>query len=312
MASARANETTPRHSRRTPKTPPSGKKRIRRLAIWGGAALVALVIVIGSLWYTEQSAFCPTCHEMQPYYDAWASGRHVNSAQCVDCHIDAGFIAHIAHKPSELTELWDHFFKDNRFPNFTVDMPNSRCIRCHATVPEKAGSTFSHAAHETKARCKDCHSQTGHTVALAALDAAGILKQGAKTPVPGGLTPSSIPGHIKVVCQDCHNQAQMKCHACHTPPHEDRGECSNCHRPGTAFVASHPAGTDCTKCHNPPANHFGADCATCHTPGTPFASATFTHPPVHHGFQSRPCVKCHPNGYATSYCTCHNGHPPTD
>ena len=44
----------------------------------------------------------------------------------------------------------------------------------------------------------------------------------------------------------------------------------------------------------------------------PFAQTRFSHPQVHHGYQSRPCAKCHPNGYATSFCTCHNGNPPND
>ena len=280
------------------------------MVIWGAVAAVLLVVITGSLLYTEQSAFCPWCHEMSPYYQAWSGGPHAKSAQCVDCHIDAGVVAHLAHKPSELQELWSHFFVDYRFPNFNVDVPNSRCVRCHATVPDKSGSLFSHAKHEKQATCKVCHAQAGHTVTLAALDAAGILKSGAKAPTPGGMTPSSITGHKKVICQDCHDQAKMKCSSCHQPPHEDRGECSNCHNVGATFVAGHPAGTNCQDCHKPPANHFGSDCAGCHTPGVPFASATFSHPSTHHNYRKFACVKCHPNGYSTSYCSCHKGNPP--
>ena len=295
-----------------PATPTDGKRRARLIVIWSSVVVVALLAITGSLLYTEQSSFCPVCHEMQPYYDAWQAGGHVSHAECVDCHIDPGFVAHIAHKPSEMVELWDHFFGNKKFPNFNVDVPNSRCVRCHATVNVKSASLFSHATHAAKATCKDCHSQAGHIVSIEALASAGILKTDVTVPSVTGVTPSAITGHKKVVCQECHNQAQMKCSQCHQPPHEDRGECSNCHRPGTAFVASHPSGTDCASCHKPPANHFGTDCKSCHTPGTPFTSATFNHPRTQHGYQSRPCVKCHPNGYATAYCTCHNGHPPTD
>jgi hypothetical protein len=257
---------------------------------------------------------------MSPYYDAWATGPHATSAQCVDCHVDPGVIAHLAHKPIALKEVWNHFFSDNRFPNFNVDLPNSRCQNesCHKTIPEKTGSLFSHAAHATKALCKDCHAQSGHLVSTAALDAAGVLKQGATAPVPGGLTPSSVPGHKKVVCQECHDQAKMKCSSCHQPPHEDKGECSNCHVVGDTFVAGHPGGsnTACgtSGCHKPPANHFGADCASCHKPTVPFAQATFSHPARvgDHSYRAFPCVKCHPSGYTTSYCSCHKGNPPSD
>ena len=290
----------------------SGKARARRLIVWGAVAALVVVGLTASLVYTEQSAFCPWCHEMGPYYQAWTVGGHARSAQCVDCHVNAGVIAHLMHKPLALKEVWDHFTRDNRFPNFTVDLPNSRCIRCHPTVPNKPGSLFSHALHLHRAQCKDCHSQVGHIVSLASLDAAGILKSGAATPsiAPSG-TPSSIPGHIKVICQDCHDQANMRCSSCHEAPHENRGECSNCHRPGPRFVATHPAGTGCASCHKAPANHFGPDCAACHTPGTPFAKTVFVHPATHHPYRSRPCAACHPNGYTTAFCTCHGGNAPT-
>jgi nitrate/TMAO reductase-like tetraheme cytochrome c subunit len=316
VANAHAKRTALTRSKRPLPSWTTLSKRARRVVIWSAVGVLALLALAGSLVYTEQSYFCPTCHEMDPYYQGWTAGPHATKAGCVDCHVDAGILAHLAHKPIALKEVWDHFFATNRFPNFTVDVPNSRCVACHQTVPEKQGALFSHAKHATKALCKDCHSQTGHIVTLAALDAAGILKPGARAPVPGGATPSSAPGHKRVVCQDCHDQATMRCSACHQPPHEDRGECSNCHRPGDTFVAIHPAGTDCgtSGCHTPPASHFGNDCAACHKLGTPFAQATFSHPARvgDHSYRAFPCVKCHPAGYTTSYCSCHNGHPPND
>ncbi len=259
---------------------PAGMTKTRRLVIWGAAGVVLLAVLVGSLIYTEQSSFCPTCHEMSPYYDAWAKGPHALNAGCVDCHIDAGVVAHLAHKPIALKEVWDHFFSNSKFPNYTVEIPNSRCQNetCHTTIPEnKPGVAFSHAKHAATALCKDCHTQAGHLVTLAALDAVGVLRQDSTVPVPGGLTPSSAAGHKKVVCQNCHDQATMKCSACHQAPHENRGECSS-----------------------------------CHDPSAPFAQGVLNHPAVHHGYQSRPCVDCHPSGPPAVYCTCHKGNPPTD
>lgn len=315
MAGDDTTKTTKTGSGDMPDKPGEGNKRARRLIVWGAIVAVAAVLLTVSLVYTEQSSFCGSCHEMGPYYSAWVSGPHAKAAECTDCHLDAGIIAHLAHKPIALKEVWNHFFSDNRFPNFAVDVPNSRCVRCHSKVPEKTGSLFSHAKHETKATCKNCHSQAGHTVTLASLDAAGVLKSGAKAPVPGGMTPSSITGHKKVICQDCHDQAKMKCSSCHQPPHENRGECSQCHTVGSSFVAGHPGGDNknCAQCHKAPANHFGSACSTCHTPGVPFKNATFTHKARvgDHSYKSFACVKCHPDGSAKVYCSCHKGNPPS-
>jgi nitrate/TMAO reductase-like tetraheme cytochrome c subunit len=296
--------------------PSTGARRVRRIVVWGAVAVLAVLAIAGSFVYTEQSSFCPWCHEMVPYYQAWRSGGHASSAQCVDCHVDPGLLAHIAHKPIALKEVWDHFFSSPTFPNYSVDIPNSRCERCHPNVATNTGALFSHAFHETKATCKDCHATAGHEVSLQSLSDAGVLKAAATTPpVPAGMTPSSIPAHIKVICQECHNQAAMKCTTCHQAPHEPRGECSNCHQPGTAFRFVHPAATaSCGDCHTPPAGHYpGTDCKACHTPTVAFAKAVFAHPSNtgRHTFQSFPCVKCHPGDvYTSASCTCHGGNPP--
>jgi hypothetical protein len=296
---------------------PALRRRVLRPLISAVVVLAAIAIVAGAMYLTEQPSFCPTCHEMRPYYTAWQSGGHATRAQCVDCHIDPGVLAHITHKPSELKEVWDHFFADNRFPNYTVDVPNPRCARggCHPTVITRSISKFSHAQHATRAKCQECHATTGHVVTLDSLLAEGVLKAAATTPpVPGGLLPSSAAGHKPVSCQKCHDQANMQCSQCHQAPHEPRGDCGACHRPGTNFVFAHGAkGVDCAQCHRPPANHFGPDCSACHSTDVQFKDAVFNHPVRigDHDYRSIPCVKCHPNGYTTSSCTCHGGRIPT-
>ena len=304
----------------TVSTEQSAEKRPRRrrglrIAIWGVIGVAAVLALAGSVVYTEQSSFCPTCHEMRPYYVAWQTGGHATRANCVDCHVDPGLVAHLLHKPSELKELWDHFFVDNRFPNYGVEVSNARCVNCHATVVTKSVSTFSHKEHEKRGTCQQCHATTAHSVSLASLQAAGVLKAAATTvPVPGGLSPSSIVGHKAVACQRCHDQARMKCTACHQAPHEPRGECSNCHAPGAKFSFVHGgAGADCSECHTAPANHYGAGCSSCHSVGVPFKNTTFTHPARvgAHNYRSFPCAKCHPKDFTTSSCTCHGGKAPT-
>lgn len=285
--------------------------------VFGLAAAAVIAVLTGSMIYTERSEFCPTCHEMGPYYSAWQTSGHAAQAQCVDCHVDPGLVAHLAHKPIALKEVWDHFTRDNRFPNWSVEVPNGRCTGCHPSVVKKSASRFSHALHEKKGSCKDCHATVGHEVTLASLKDAGILKTDATGPPrPGGMTPSNAPGHRAVVCQRCHDQAKMKCTTCHQAPHEAKGECSLCHKPGSKFVFvhpngadcggchkkspkhrpttaactschaaggkswafKHPASADCRSCHTPPPNHFGTSCTSCHSVKVPFARAVFRHP----------------------------------
>lgn len=327
-----------------------GRKRILTIAIV--AVLVLGPFVIGATLYTERPQFCPVCHEMGPYYDAWATGPHAQTS-CVACHVDPGVVNHGLHKFVALREVWDHFTRTNLFPNYLVALPNARCRTCHAKVKDALGAKFSHALHATKARCKDCHAAVGHEVTLAALGRAGILKPSAatETPTPGGMIPSAAAGHVKVACQRCHDQAAMKCSRCHTAPHEVKpGDCSDCHSTGAKFVFrhtgdtacakchkppanhasgecfschqslgaswvfTHPTSTACASCHKPPANHFGNSCVTCHRVGVPFRNATFRHTgdTGEHSYRSFACVKCHPKGYSSVSCTCHGGKPPSD
>jgi len=339
-----------------PKTPldPKRVRTMRRTIIWTAVAVVAVAALAFSMVYTERSSFCGTCHEMRPYTTAWSAGPHATKAECIDCHVNPGVLAHIMHKPIALKEVWDHLFTSPKFPNYAVELPNSRCIRCHPSVPDTTTTRFSHKAHVSRGKCKDCHAQTGHVITFASLAAEGVLKASVTTPsiAPTGTTPSSVAGHMSVICQRCHDQAHMKCSQCHSSPHENKGECSDCHQPGTKFVFSHPAGTDCASCHEPPKSHFGsqcsgchttsvpfkdtvfdhkststkcqtchtppsshygADCGACHKPSVPFAKTTFSHPSAgEHNWRRIACAKCHPNTYSTAYCTCHNGHPPRD
>lgn len=279
------------------------RRHYLRIALWTALGLCVLAAVAGSLAYTEKSSFCPTCHEMRPYYTAWQTGGHAARADCVDCHVNPGLLAHLAHKPAALKEVWDHFFADNRFPAYTAKLPDSRCVRCHQTVAEKPGDLFSHAKHLTRATCADCHLATGHVVTRVSLQAAGVLRTDATTPTIAGMKPSIIPGHPQVLCQRCHDQANMQCSTCHQPPHDNRGECSNCHLPGAGFAFAHPAGADCGACHKAPASHFGPACASCHSTSVPFAKTVFTH------VAGAGCASCHkpPSTHFGSACaSCHS------
>lgn len=256
-----------------------------RLMIWLVVGLIGIGLVAGTFVYTERPAFCKVCHEMQPYYDAWATGTHTD-VSCVECHVDPGLTAQFLHKFVALKEVWDHFTTKPTFPSLSVEVPDARCTTCHEKVNADIGNGLTHAEHAKKLACQQCHASAGHTITFAALDAAGILRagsqQGGALVVGESLSAkgahSKLTGHKTVTCSNCHDMAQAPC----------------------------------STCHKPPANHFGADCKSCHKPSVAFKDAVFNHPRLEeHSYRSFPCGDCHPNGFANASCEkCHKGGAP--
>ena len=247
---------------------------------------VGIVAFVPVALATDQATFCKSCHGMVPFYDAWAAGAHADKATCIDCHVDAGYPARFTHKFVALKEVYAQVFTNAKYPNYNADVPNRRCLRCHPDAPTKVVGRFQHADHLSKdVQCATCHATTGHKVSFASLAAAGVLNTknapagqefvGQHTGGTSGQG-SVYPSHQPVPCQSCHDQANLQC----------------------------------SFCHSTPVNHFGPDCRSCHSnAAVPFAQ--FTHPSAgEHNWRKKPCVKCHPNGYTTVYCTCHKGNPP--
>ena len=260
----------------------------KTLVTAGIVLAIAIVSFFPIALATDQPTFCRSCHGMAPFYGAWRTGGHAGHATCIDCHVDAGYTARFAHKFVALQEVWAEFFTKATFPNYNADIPESRCLRCHPDAKTAVVGKFQHSLHTSRGiSCAKCHATTGHKVTFAALDAIRLLNK-ANAPADAtfvgqefaGVTGkgSAYPGHQAVACQNCHDQANLQCSFCHTPP----------------------------------AKHFGANCRQCHSnAAVPFKQ--FNHPPSgEHKWSSRPCVKCHPNGYDTVYCTCHKGRPPRD
>ena len=260
----------------------------RRRMLWSIPLIVVLLIVafVASSLATDRPQFCPTCHEMKPYNDAWATGAH-HEVWCIDCHVEPGLPARFAHKFVALKEVYAHFAGDTSFPRATPpDVPSERCIRCHPDVPDKLKSGFPHGVHAEKGACAQCHYDTGHSVSETALQAAGIFAPGVAPKRLVGETAqvgsgkANLPGHKTVVCSNCHDMAGTPCEACHQVPSTGHPAvanrpCSQCHRSGASFVFSHPSAGE-------------------------------------HNWRSRPCAKCHPASYDQVYCTCHKGKPPRD
>ncbi|MFQ5436678.1 MAG: hypothetical protein ACE5FD_17610, partial [Anaerolineae bacterium] len=99
------------------------------------------------------------------------------------------------------------------------------------------------------------------------------------------------------------------CSACHNPPaNHYGGACRNCHQDtsnfsNAAFNHNSIGNTDCSACHNPPANHYGGACRDCHQDTGNFHNVNFNH----QGFTD--CQSCHarPSNHFPGQCSdCHN------
>jgi nitrate/TMAO reductase-like tetraheme cytochrome c subunit len=274
------------------------RRRTRRPMGWVLIWVVVGIVVLGAGFvavaaFTDRPAFCRSCHEMVPYYDAWAVGKH-KDVSCIECHVEPGMAARLGHKFVALGEVRSHFTGDTKFPRPTPpDVPASRCTTCHSSIPNTTKSGFNHGEHAKRGTCAGCHPDAGHDVSAAALQSAGIYQPSpASTLAPNavaaiGAGAANVDGHVPVSCSRCHDLAKTGCKACHTPKHKSRGACLLCHRAGTTFVFVHPAkGVDCAPCHKLPAGHTEkADCLTCHD--HPGKTWKYTHQ------AGQDCSKCH-------------------
>jgi len=294
-----------------------------KAGLWiAGLAVLGVALFFPVALATDRSTFCRACHEMAPYNDAWAVGQHAQTAECIDCHVEAGLPARFTHKFVALGEVKAHFLGDTTFPRATPpDVPNTRCIRCHETLPTTTKNGFSHKVHAEKGTCASCHPATGHDVTEAALKTAGIFNAGVEPTITAGKFATvnsgaaNIAGHAKVSCSRCHDLAKTGCARCHTPKtgakHFWKGDCSECHSARDKFAFKHPTSADCTKCHKPPVEHYAGQCSQCHH--DPSKSWKFSHPSAgEHSWKSQPCVACHPKNYTSVSCSCHGGGVPRD
>jgi nitrate/TMAO reductase-like tetraheme cytochrome c subunit len=277
-------------------------RRSRRWPIVGIAlAVLAVPLLLGASVYTDGSEFCTSCHEMQPYHEAWTSGPHVNEAECIECHVDVGLAGRLLHKPTALGEVVAHLRGDTSFPREEApEIPDERCLACHEDVAEGEGG-FSHTEHAERATCAMCHFTTGHEVTRQSLAEAGVLDEatwdarfesGLASDVVAapGAGVANVDGHVEVACTDCHDLARTGCEACHETPetqaHAPEPDCLVCHEPVGEWQFLHPEVEECLDCHAAPeteAHQVDLACVTCHS----IKTWEFDHP------TSGDCLPCH-------------------
>jgi nitrate/TMAO reductase-like tetraheme cytochrome c subunit len=275
------------------------------------------------------NASCYRCHSNPPSDPTlptvtFKHEKH-SGINCISCHVR---LVHRTINP----------------PVYQDPAAMASCFACHnGSIAPNTCSTCHTPPHEVRGECSTCHDTAGwssaagkHTFALTGAHAnlactdCHVSKAGVAN-IPGTQLAQADP--TCVICHDDHHKGLTDCAGCHTPttwrdvdfehPFTLTGAhaaltCADCHvsKPGAATVAGTQfpaADSSCTSCHGD--QHKGlTDCAQCHTPQG-WKPANFTHPVIndHHGQATGiDCVKCHPSGYGSHYCSCHGGNPPSD
>jgi nitrate/TMAO reductase-like tetraheme cytochrome c subunit len=383
------------------------QRRARTTIIVVAAVLVALVVAaFVAAEVTAKSTFCTNCHEMDPYNTSWQASTH-RSAECAQCHVPPGFVHFVATKVYALREVWVHLTGQVKAPlAVTRQIPDASCHRCHETPANRTlgnNAAFSHEKHVATS-CIACHTRLVHQGVLGEDPLVVYVDPALMTScfrchdvskIEGGCAYCHTPPHNpRGACSDCHNtqswseagpanhpfaltgkhatlqcadchkagsslglipgtdlgKASPECSFCHTPAHEPRGVCSDCHNTNSfagARLANHPfaltgkhatlqcadchkagsslgliPGTDlgkaspeCSFCHQAP-HVTPKDCARCHEPSG-WTPVNFSHAPVGEhiprGEVTVACADCHPDGYGSNTCTkCHSGTPRGD
>jgi len=123
---------------------------VRKLVLIAGLLLAASLLmapVTGLYFESGNGARCATCHEMQPFYDAWHSSSHRNIG-CGKCHgdaltLDASF--HMTNGRRAYSHLRGDLPEQFTFANRDVIAIDHQCRSCHREEYAKWESS-SHSA----------------------------------------------------------------------------------------------------------------------------------------------------------------------
>lgn len=133
-------------------------------------AAVVMVAASGTIVVSEQPGFCNSCHIMNNYYDNWKTSTH-SEVNCLECHLQPGFIGHVKGKINGLSQAIDCMVgRVSTKPSATI--LDESCLRseCHSTeeLLEKDIDfncvKFTHKNHMNKVvdginiTCGICHS----------------------------------------------------------------------------------------------------------------------------------------------------------
>ena len=254
-------------------------------AIPGLFAMIAIIVLVA--WIQVQAGMpqdpvtvanqCAACHTMDSHVETWQASSH-KEVSCTACHADPGFKGWINMQLAR----WDMKDKEGTVSDLThvnTDVPNQRCLECHAReMPwvmqdlkpaelDEKGEPIRPAANELQF----LSAVAGHDVHLTMEKPISCTT--CHTSVSHGASPEKKVEHVSTmhsVCLDCHAQEKVSvqvrntisCSACHleldklSPDdhksaafrashgkefRNDQATCQQCHlNPGTLQSANSP------------------------------------------------------------------------
>ncbi len=257
------------------------------------AVILSTVGAVGFIEYSAQPSFCKKCHNMQPYYDSWATSTH-NDVPCIKCHYAPGLRAEAMGKIQAANQVVKYVTGAYGTKPW-AEIEDAACLRsgCHSLRkvegvvsynPNPGRSDivvrFDHTQHlgelrrGKQLRCTSCHSQ---------------IVQG---------------NHVAVTPETCN-----LCHFKDAPRDDPVTGCVSCHREPprivspAGFVVDHPQYVrdlvSCTSCHEQVVTGSGAAdearCYTCHNEPDrieAFGNTTLVHE-THIAEHNVECAQCH-------------------
>lgn len=263
---------------------------------------------------------CTKCHDLgATACSACHTPAHKARGECSTCH-QPGAAFTFTH-PASTACATCHQAPAKHFPG--------DCATCHAPSVPFAKTPYTH----TSSACETCHVRpSGHRAgACATCHVRPGVSWAFSHPASSACASchQAPARHYGAQCSGCHAPGRafasavfrhlpgFDCARCHKSTHRSYPvACGSCHtRPGSSWVHTHTSSRSCSSCHAAPAGHYGRTCSSCHSPRRPWTSAVFAHgaiPGGQHTYRSFACARCHPNGYASHYCSCHpGGRPPS-
>jgi nitrate/TMAO reductase-like tetraheme cytochrome c subunit len=276
------------------------------------AVLGLLILSVVFVEYSTSPQFCNSCHNMEPYYNAWKTSTH-NFVPCVDCHYSPGIQDQARSKFEALNQVVSYITRTyGSKPR--AEISDYSCLRseCHSQRllqgrVDFGGIHFDHGPHLVevrrglKLRCTSCHSQIVQGTHMTVTTSTCFLCHFKGVPVG-----ESISG-----CPSCHpppeatiefegvafNHAEIierniRCTKCHVQVVQGQGEvpkerCLICHgEPGRIQRYD-----DVTLIHGKHVSDHKIDCEECHNA-------------IQHGLVKMAsalevdCATCHPDHHA--------------
>lgn len=209
-------------------------KSIKKKFIIIGVVLVLFAgVLIAAVHFTEQPAFCNSCHMMKPYYKAWKESVHKN-VNCLDCHYEPSWKAHLKGKINGLVQVIEYI--SGRYSEKAIaKVSDASCLRSGCHTKDKITSkkimfkdkvNFKHQTHwkdfdelgkGVHLRCATCHMWLTYDKHLAVDENTCLICHFKNVSVE----------EISKQCRSCHTEVEKITY--HKDYLQDGAACTECH-----------------------------------------------------------------------------------